>query len=59
MIEFMLGIDLDEYKDEADLAYVLERIGVDIEYIDMLVSNNMSYEDINKFIDSVDGIKKI
>lgn len=59
MIEFMLGIDLDEYKDEADLAYILERIGVDIEYIDMLVSNNMSYEDINKFIDSVNGIKKI
>lgn len=59
MIEFMLGIDLDDYKDEEDLAYVLERIGVDIDYIDMLVSNSMTYEDLNNFIDSIDGVKKL
>ena len=59
MIEFMLGIDLDEYKDEEDLSYILEKIGIDIEYIDMLVSNNMTYEDLNNFLDSTHGIERI
>lgn len=59
MIEFMLGIDLDEYKDEEDLSYILEKIGIDIEYIDMLVSNSMTYEDLNNFLDSTHGIERI
>ena len=59
MMEFMLGIDLDDYKDEEELSLVLEQIGINNEYIDILISDLITYDEIYEFIDSVDKIKKI
>ena len=59
MMEFMLGIDLDDYKDEEDLSLVLEQIGINNKYIDILINDLITYDEIYEFIDSVDKIKKI
>lgn len=59
MMEFMIGIDLDDYKDEEELSLVLEQIGINNEYIDILINDLITYDEIYEFIDSVDKIKKI
>lgn len=59
MMKFMLGIDLDDYKDEEELSLILEQIGINNEYIDILISDLITYDQIYEFIDSVDKIKKI
>lgn len=59
MMEFMIGIDLDDYKDEEELSLVLEQIGINNKYIDILLNDLITYDEIYEFIDSVDKIKKI
>ena len=59
MIEFLLGINLDEYKDEEDLKYILSQIGIDIEYIDILASKSLDYEQANDFIDGLHHIERL
>lgn len=59
MIEFLLGIDLDEYKNEEDLTYILSQIGIDVEYIDLLATNSMNYEQAEDFLNNVDHIRRI
>ncbi len=59
MMEFMIGIDLDDYKDEEELSLVLEQIEINNEYIDILINDLITYDEIYEFIDSVDKIKKI
>lgn len=56
MMEFMIGIDLDDYKDEEELSLVLEQIGINNEYIDILINDLITYDEIYEFIDSVDKI---
>ncbi len=59
MIEFLLGIDLDEYKNEEDLTYILSQIGIDVEYIDLLATNSMNYEQAEDFLNNVDHVRRI
>ena len=59
MIEFLLGIDLDEYKNEEDLTYILSQIGIDVEYIDLLATNSMDYEQAEDFLNNVDHVRRI
>ena len=59
MIEYLLGIDLDEYKNEEDLTYILSQIGIDVEYIDLLATNSMNYEQAEDFLNNVDHVRRI
>lgn len=59
MIEFLLGIDLDEYKNEEDLTYILSQIGIDVEYIDLLATNSMNYEQAEDFLNNIDHVRRI
>ncbi len=59
MIEFLLTIDLDEYNEVEDLAYILENIGVKAEYIDSLSHYDMGLEEANDFVDSLEKIKRL
>jgi hypothetical protein len=60
MIEFLLGIDLDEYKeDNEDLVWILQQIGVKAEYIDKISKFELNIEEANDFIDSLDDIKRL
>lgn len=59
MIEFLLAVDLDEYNEVSDLAYVLEEIGVKAEYIDSLSDLDMTLEEAKDFVDSLENIKTL
>lgn len=60
MIEFLLGVDLDEYSDSLDdLAYLLEEIGVKAEYIYSLSHYELTLDQANDFVDSLEGIKRL
>lgn len=59
MLEFLLSIDLDEYKNEEDLTYVLSQIGIDVEYIDLLASNSMNFEKTEEFLNNVNNVRRI
>lgn len=59
MTEFLLGIDLNEYNDDDSLRFVLEDIGVRLEYIDKIIDHSMSYDELETFINEVDNIKRL
>lgn len=59
VIEFLLGIDLDEYENCDELSYTLSQIGIDIEYIDLLTNYSMNYEQLDKFIDDTKSVRRI
>lgn len=59
MIEFLLTVDLDEYNDLSDLAYILEDIGVRAEYIDSLSNYEMMLEEAIDFVDSLENVKTL
>lgn len=58
MLEFLLSIDLDQYESDDEISYELSQIGIDIEYIDLLINNAMTYEQLDEFIDNVEIKRK-
>lgn len=59
IVEFLLAVDLDEYTEASDIAYIMEEIGVKAEYIDKMSHFDLSLEEANDFIDSLDNIKRL